>query len=84
MSVRISLEDNSRTYKLRARGVNTFCSYCPYHDVENIKGSHSKYGKKKATKSFYVTGKGRKTPKKYEAYTWYQNLGNYTYKVLSV
>lgn len=84
MAVRLSLEDTSQTYKRRLKEYNGDCSYCPYHDIENCRGSHSKYGKKKAAKSFYATGKGRKKPRRYEAHTWYQNLGNYTYKVLSV
>lgn len=84
MSIRLSLEDTQKSYKIRIKYHNGDCNFCPFHDIENMRGSHSKYGKKKAAKSFYRTGKGRKPPKRYEAHTWYQNLGNYTYKVSSV
>lgn len=68
-------ELNSRVYKLQKRTEDTFCSYCPYHDIENRKGHHSRYGRKKAMKTFYSTGKGRKKPSRFYAYTWFHHWG---------
>ena len=42
-----------------------FCTFCPAHSNENSSGSHSKWGKKVAAKTFYATGKGRKTQKNF-------------------
>ena len=39
------------------------CSWCPAHNNENSSGSHSQWGRKVATKTFYATGKGRKEKK---------------------
>lgn len=84
MSVRLSLDDTQKSYKVKIKYYNGDCNFCPFHDIENMRGSHSKHGKKKAAKRFYATGKGCKTPKRYNTHTWYQHLGNYTYKILSV
>lgn len=84
MGLRIDIDDNSQLYRKKVRNRLCYCGYCPYHDIENIKGSQSRWGKKAAAKTFYATGKGRKRPKRYYANTWYQHFGNYTYKILSV
>lgn len=85
MTVRVSLTDTNKTYVRRKKLKTVFCTYCPYHGGENItRRGHSQWGKKKAAKKFYASGKGRKKPKRYYKDIWYQNLGDYTYKVLSV
>lgn len=52
-----------------------YCRYCPPHDGDNAHGKHSQWGKKKASKTLYATGKGRKKPKNFYKGTRYQNWG---------
>lgn len=43
-----------------SRTKNGDCTFCPPNGGENLRGSHSKWGKKKTTKHAYSTSKGRK------------------------
>ena len=73
---------SNKEYIFLIRRKNSYCTYCPRHDMENCK-NFSMWGKKKAYKAFYKTGKKSKRPRKFYGHTWYQNLGNYTYKINS-
>ena len=73
---------SNREYIYLVRRNNAQCIYCPPHDIENCK-NFSMWGKKKAYKAFYKTGKKSKRPRNFYGRTWYQNLGNYTYKINS-
>lgn len=42
------------------------CTFCPPNHGENTNGSHSKWGRKVASKQKYRTGKGRKEINWYE------------------
>lgn len=66
---------NNREYILFSRLAAGDCTFCPRHDGENIRGSHSKWGKKRAAKCQYATGNGRKAPKNYRDHFSYKNAG---------
>lgn len=65
----------NREYILFSRLQAGDCTFCPRHDGENIRGEHSKWGKKRAAKCCYVTGKSRKPPKTYRVGYTYKNYG---------
>ena len=68
------LAHNNREYILLSRLGTGDCLWCPRHDGENMRGEHSKYGKKKAMRRFYTKGKKRKAPKVYRTgYTYKDN-----------
>lgn len=69
------LAHNNREYILFSRQQAGDCTFCPRHDGENIRGNHSKWGKKRAAKRCYVTGRGRKPPKVYRVGYTYKNYG---------
>lgn len=66
---------NSREYILLSRMGSGECLYCPRHDGENMRGEHSKYGKKRAPRRAYTQGKGRKAPSHYRRGYTYQSSG---------
>ena len=82
--MRDALAHNRREYCHYAKKSDGRCHLCPLYDIENIRGHHSKWGKKKAHLRFYRTGQGAKKPKRYHAYTWYQHRGNYNYDCITV
>lgn len=61
---------NNREYKsLSLEGLGK-CKYCPPHRGDNDRNSRSRWGKKVAAKTLYVTGKGRKELPKFMR-KWY-------------
>ena len=72
---------SNKEYMFLIRRNDGQCTYCPPHDIENCR-NFSMWGKKKAYKAFYKTGKKSKRPKNFYKHTFYQNLGNYDYKEL--
>lgn len=69
------LAQNNREYIYLSRVQTGDCTFCPRHDIENRRGSSSRWGKKRAMRRCYTTGKTRSLPKKYRAHTWYQANG---------
>ena len=69
------LAHNNREYILLSRSACGDCLYCPRHDGENMHGEHSKWGKKRAPRRAYTTGKARRAPKTYNRGYTYQCLG---------
>ena len=57
---------NNQEWVRISRQHSDYCTFCPPNGGENIRGSHSQWGKKKAHKRLYATGKGRKQ--------WYTDL----------
>lgn len=54
------LAHNSKEWVRISRAKNGDCTWCPPNGGENCTGHHSSWGKKKASKHAYATGKGRK------------------------
>ncbi len=69
------LAHNNREYILFSRLEAGDCTFCPRHDGENTRGEHSKWGKKRAIRRWYTSGKGRKAPKTYRVGYTYKNYG---------
>ena len=69
------LAHNNKEYILLSRELAGDCLWCSRHDGENEKGSHSKWGKKRAMKNYYATGKTRSLPKSFGHHTAYQADG---------
>lgn len=67
--------NNNREYILYSRLACGDCTFCPRHDGENMRGEHSKWGKKKAMRRFYTQGKHRTAPKEYRTGYTYKDLG---------
>lgn len=65
----------NREYILFSRQQAGDCTFCPRHDGENMRGKHSKWGKKRAMRTWYTTGKGRKAPKTFRTGYTYKNYG---------
>lgn len=53
------LSHNSREYVLLSRDSSGDCLYCPPNHNDNSHGSHSKWGRKKASRRVYTQGKSR-------------------------
>lgn len=53
------LSNNSREYVRLSRLASGDCLYCPPNHNENHHGSHSSWGKKKASRRAYTQGKVR-------------------------
>lgn len=73
MSYRVKarrLATNSREYKSFSLDGLGLCKWCPPHQGDNDRGSRSRWGKKVAAKTMYVTGKKRKELPKYMR-KWY-------------
>jgi len=66
---------NNREYILFSRLGSGDCLYCPRHDGENMRGEHSRWGKKRAPRREYTTGKARSAPKSYRRGYTYQSAG---------
>ena len=66
---------NNREYILFSRIGSGDCLFCPRHDGENMRGEHSKWGKKRAPRRAYTQGRGRKAPKNHRRGYTYQSLG---------
>lgn len=59
------------------------CLYCPPNHGENLRGEHSKWGKKKAMKHYYATGKGRNERWVYDhTKMWLIDYGHWWWKQL--
>lgn len=69
------LANNNREFILLSRLGCGDCTFCPRHDGENIRGEHSKYGKKKAMRRFYTQGAMRKAPKVFRTGYTYKDAG---------
>lgn len=69
------LANNNKEYILYSRLACGDCLYCPRHDGENMRGEHSKYGKKKAMRRAYTQKKYRKAPKVYRTGYTYKDAG---------
>lgn len=68
------LAHNNREYILYSRMMRGDCIWCPRHDKENLSGSHSRWGKKEASKRKYFDGKGANNKKWKERNTWLMDL----------
>ena len=66
---------NNKEYILYSRIASGDCTYCPRHDGENIRGHHSKWGKKKAMRRVYTQCKYRTAPKVYRVGYTYKDAG---------
>lgn len=73
------LAHNNREYILMSRQQHGDCTFCGRHDGENMHGSLSQWGKKRAMKRFYSTGKTRSLPKRFGGRSWYLELGILVY-----
>lgn len=73
------LAENNREYILMSRESHGDCTFCGRHDGENIHGSISRWGKKRAMKRYYATGKTRSLPKRLRSGSWYANMGVLNY-----
>ena len=73
------LAHNNREYILMSREQHGDCTYCGRHDGENIHGSISQWGKKRAMKRYYATGKTRTIPKRARTGSWYAGMGVFQY-----
>ena len=52
---------NNKEWVRISRSKSDWCTWCPPNSGENIRGSHSQWGRKRAIKRWYATGKGRST-----------------------
>lgn len=50
---------NNREWVIISRRHSDCCTWCPANAGENLRGSHSRWGRKRAIKRWYATGKGR-------------------------
>lgn len=50
---------NNREFVRLSRLSCDFCTLCPANDIENLRGSHSVWGRKRAARREYTTGKHR-------------------------
>lgn len=73
--MRIASTHNRREYNAKLAIRCCFCKFCPFHDIENVRGSYSRWGKKRAMQHYYRTGRGRRKPKRFYKHTFYQNNG---------
>lgn len=64
------LATNNREYKNFSMDGLGLCKWCPPHHGDNDRGSRSRWGKKVAARTMYVTGKKRKELPKYMR-KWY-------------
>lgn len=53
------LAHNNKQWVRISRAKNGDCTYCPPNGGENVRKKHSKWGRKRAIKRWYATGKTR-------------------------